>query len=124
MFSDHLRRIDVVSFKTLFGVAAGLVIVCQLIAMMLVVDGQVARANARDALRVSDQRAVVQCMESSLGVARHSCMLQVQALSSPAQKPATGQDPQALASAMPNDNAVRPAAPPFEGFMPASFATR
>ncbi len=118
MFSDHLRKVDALPFKAMLGVAAGLVVVCQLIAMVLVVDGQVAKANARDALRVTDRQAVLQCMESSVGVARHSCMLQVQVLSSPAQKPAL-----ALAGATQHESPVRLTAPPVEGFMPAAFAT-
>ena len=123
MFSDHLRKIDALPLKTLFGIAAGLVIVCQLVAMMLVVDGQVAKAKARDARQASEQMAVLQCMESSSGVARHSCLLQVQALAGSSQ-PDTPLNSQAMASAARNDLPALSGSSPLEGFMPASFATR
>lgn len=124
MFSEHLRKIDEVPYKTLFVVAAGLVMVCQLVAMALVVDGQVARAKVRDAHHAYEQMAVVQCMESSLGVARHSCIQQVTAASSAAQIPGSQQGMQAVASIRDIERAVMPAAPQVQGFMSAAFATR
>ena len=124
MFSDHLRKIDEAPYKTLFGVAAGLVMVCQLVAMALVVDGQVAKAKARDAHHAYEQVAVVQCMESSLGVARHSCIQQVTAASGSTQVHDSQQNAQAVASIRDIERAVMPAAPPVQGFMSAAFATR
>ena len=63
MFSDHLQKIDEVPYKTLLGVAAGLVILCQLIAMVLVVDGQVEKAQVRDLRYASEQMAIARCSE-------------------------------------------------------------
>ena len=128
MFSDHLRKIDEVPHKTLFGVAAGLVILCQLVAMALVVDGQVAKAKARDAHHAHERMAVAQCMESSRGVARHSCIQQVKIVSGTTQdyysQQDSPQDTQAVASALEIERAAMPAAPQVQSFMPASFATR
>jgi len=120
MFSDHLPKIDEVPNKTLFLVAAGLVIVCQLIAMALVVDGQVNMAQVRDALRVSERIAVVRCMESSLGAKRNSCIEQAGAASAAAQQ---AKRTQALADTEESDITALPAGP-VQGFTPASFATR
>ncbi|UUZ67307.1 hypothetical protein LP416_21275 [Polaromonas sp. P2-4] len=124
MFSDHLRKIDEAPHKTLFGVAAGLVILCQLVAMALVVDGQVAKEKARDAHHAHERMAVAQCMESSMGVARHSCIQQVTTVSGTTQVFYSQEDTQAVASALEIERAVMPAAPQVQSFMPASFATR
>ena len=120
MFSDHLPKIDEVPSKTLFLVAAGLVLVCQLIAMALVVDGQVNMAQVRDALRVSERIAVVRCMESSLGAKRNSCMEQAAAASAAAQQ---AKRTHALADTEESDITALPASS-VQVFTPASFATR
>jgi hypothetical protein len=117
MFSDHLPKIDEVPNRTLFMVAAGLVILCQLVAMTLVVDGQVNMAQVRDALRVSERTAINRCMESSLGAARHSCIQQAKA---PAPD---GPSTQALADTEESDITALPANP-AQGLLPASFAAQ
>ncbi len=72
MFSDHLQKIDHASAKTLLLIAGGLVILCQLIAMMLVSQGQVERAQARDANR-ANQRIAAWCVETSRGAELRTC---------------------------------------------------
>ncbi|MGB4117694.1 MAG: hypothetical protein WBK51_14235 [Polaromonas sp.] len=73
MFSDHLRKIDDAPAKTLLLVAAGLVIVCQLVAMVLVADGQVEKAHLREASQASARAATAWCVESSHGAALREC---------------------------------------------------
>lgn len=78
MFSDHVQKISGFPQINLLGVAGGLVIVCQLVAMALVVDGQVQRAGARDLQRVAQQLAFADCIERSTGLTRSGCTQQVQ----------------------------------------------
>ena len=73
MFSDHLRIIDEAPGKTLLFIAAGLVIVCQLVAMVLVSGSQVEKAQLRDASHASAMVARAWCIESSLGAALRDC---------------------------------------------------
>ncbi len=73
MFSDHLQKIDQASGKTLLLVAAGLVIVCQLVAMVLVAQGQVEKAQAREATQASQRIATAWCLETSRGTELRGC---------------------------------------------------
>lgn len=73
MFSDHLQKIDQAPRKTLLLVAAGLVIVCQLVAMALVAGEQVQKAQMRGDSDASRQAAVASCVEVSRGVAVKDC---------------------------------------------------
>ena len=118
MFSDHLPKIDEVPSKMLFLVAAGLVILCQLAAMALVVDGQVNLAQDRDAMRDSERTAINQCMESRLGAARHDCIQQAKAANTSMQD---RQSMQALSDTEESDITALPAKQ-MQGFVPASFA--
>lgn len=79
MFSDSMQQPDEPSYKVWLGLAAGLVIVCQLVAMVLVVDGQVERAQSRSVQSASERSALAQCSQSSLGSERQNCVLQLQA---------------------------------------------
>ncbi len=123
MFTDYLQKIDQLSLKTLFGVAAGLVILCQLVAMALVVDGQVSKAQLRDAQYASERVAFAYCIESSNGVARNNCMRQVQAVTRPSREIDSSQGMQTVASTSGLTNAAIPA-PLSQGLMPASFTAR
>jgi hypothetical protein len=77
MFSDHVQKIERSSGRTLFLIAGALVILCQLVAMGMVADGQVQKAAARDS-RLSSQRvALAECFENTLEAARGSCVRQV-----------------------------------------------
>ena len=128
MFSDHLRKIDEMPYKTMLLVAAGLVILCQLAAMAFVADSQVAKAKLRDEQRQAELTAIAHCMETSAGAARHNCIQQARVVATASTPPATDGAPKAPAfadasasagSAMP----ARPTRPP-QGFMAASFAVR
>ncbi|OGA97560.1 MAG: hypothetical protein A3E79_08455 [Burkholderiales bacterium RIFCSPHIGHO2_12_FULL_61_11] len=119
MFSDHLQKIDKVSSKTLLGVAAGLVIVCQLIAMALVADGQVKNAQWRDA---SERIVMAQCRQSPMGGARQSCIEQARAALSPSREADTRQ----IAKAADSTSDIESTMPSHQvqSFMPASFVMR
>lgn len=73
MFSDHLQKIDHTSGKTLLLIAGGLVIVCQLVAMVLVAQGQVEKAHAREASQASQRKATAWCVETSRGTELRGC---------------------------------------------------
>ena len=73
MFSNHLRKVDHKSGKTLLLIAGGLLIVCQLVAMVLVTQGQVEKAQVREASQASERTAIAWCVETSRGVEIRSC---------------------------------------------------
>lgn len=75
MISDHFQKVDVISNRTLFLLAGGLVIVCQLVAMALVSDGQVKKAQLRNLGVASQQAAFAQCLEASVGNGGPRCSL-------------------------------------------------
>lgn len=77
MFSDHLQKIDKLPYKALLIIAAGLVFLCQLVAMVLVVDGQVEKAQIRDAHYSSAQMVIADCSENYSGPARSRCIEQM-----------------------------------------------
>ncbi|MBK5204808.1 MAG: hypothetical protein JJD98_05170 [Polaromonas sp.] len=119
MFSDHLQKIDKVSSKTLLGVAGGLVILCQLIAMALVVDGQVKNAQLRGA---SERIAMAQCRQSNMGGAWQSCIQQARAALNPSQEADTRQIAKAVASVSDIESAMP--THQVQSFLPASFVMR
>jgi hypothetical protein len=73
MFSDNLSIIDEAPTKTLLMIAAGLVLVCQLVAMVMVADGQVEKAQLREARQATARAATAWCIESSRGAALRDC---------------------------------------------------
>ena len=73
MFSDHLNIIDKTPNKKLFLVAAGLVLVCQLVAMALVAGGQVEKAQLRQASQASFQTAMASCVANNRGMDLKDC---------------------------------------------------
>ena len=73
MFSDHLRKIDEAPAKTLLLIAAGLVIVCQLVALVLATSGQVDKAQFREASHASARAATAWCVQSNRGAALRDC---------------------------------------------------
>lgn len=76
MSFESLKKIDDKPYKSMLGVAAVLVILCQLVAMGLVVSGQVKRAEARDSAHQSRRIAVAECNEASAVATRQSCIQQ------------------------------------------------
>ncbi len=77
MFSDHLQKLDRISGRSLFLMAGGLVIACQLVAMVMVADEQVRKAELRDSQLSSQRAAIARCFEGNTRAERQSCMLQV-----------------------------------------------
>ena len=73
MFSDHLQKIDHASGKTMLLIAGGLVIVCQLVALVLVSQGQVEKAQARENSQASQRTATAWCFETSHGAELRGC---------------------------------------------------
>lgn len=123
MFSDHLKKIDHMPYKTMLGMAACLVILCQLVAMVLVVDGQVRKAEARDSSRGSQRLAIDRCNEASSAATRQSCIQQTMAASSPPHDSETATQVQALANSAPLDSGGTSTGK-VQVFLPASFTIR
>jgi hypothetical protein len=136
MFSDHLKKFDEIRYRTLLWVAAGLVLLCQLVAVAFVADEQVTKARIREFQRHTEMLAIAQCIENSAGAARQSCIQQARIMASSSVPPAIGSAPKALADAssepggMMASNGTSAAAgsvlptQPVQGFMAASFAIR
>ena len=65
MGAERLKKLDELPGGTLFGIAAALVFMCQLVAMVLVVEGQVQRAHTRQAAqRVQGAAAVPAALQA------------------------------------------------------------
>ena len=79
MFSDHMRKVDNTSGRTLLLVAAILVIVCQLVAMVMVAGGQVKKAELRESNLSFQRFAVARCFEVNTRFDRSSCLQQADA---------------------------------------------
>lgn len=129
MFSDHLKKFDEIPYKTLLWVAAGLVFVCQLVAVGFVADEQVAKAKIRDYQRQTEMLAIAQCIENEAGAARHNCIQQARVAASSSLPPAAGNAPKVqVAGASGEESSVMASSklpvPPPQGFMPTSFAIR
>jgi hypothetical protein len=129
MFSDHLRKIDEAPHKTLLLVAAGLVMVCQLVAMALVAGEQVQKAQMRGDSQASRQVAMATCIETSRGVAVKGCFqlgsYDLESQQGTSHTKGSGQS--SMASVAPElDTIATPAtsAGALSGFMSASFAVR
>jgi hypothetical protein len=133
MFSDHLKKIDEMPYKTLLWVAAGLVFVCQLVAVGFVADAQVTKAKIRDYQRQAEMQAIAQCMDNAAGPARQSCIQQARVVAGTSLPPAEGsasRDSRGESSGVMASNAgsatvssMMPTQPP-QGLMNASFAIR
>ena len=73
MFSDHLPKIESSIPKILMLAAAGLAIAGQLAALVMLADGQVEKAQLRDASQGSARAATASCVESNRGAALNDC---------------------------------------------------
>ena len=73
MFSDHLPKIDQTAARNLMVIAGALVMVCQVVAMVMVADGQVKKAEARESQMQSQRLVVAQCLETVRGAALSGC---------------------------------------------------
>jgi hypothetical protein len=123
MFSDHLRKIKEIPYKTLLGVAGGFLILCQLVALAMVADEQVKKAQVREAQRTSERIAAAHCMESTMGAARHSCLQQAKAANLPSELVDPRQSGQAVASNFDVESSAL-AAHRMQDFRPAMFTPR
>ena len=123
MFSDHLRKINAIPRRTLLGVAGGFLILCQLVALAMVADEQVKKAQARETQRTSERIATAHCMESSMGAARHSCLQQAKVASLPAAVTDPRQGGEAVASNFSLESSAL-ATHQRQDFRPATFTPR
>ena len=123
MFSDHLRKIKEIPHNTLLGMAAGFVILCQLVALAMVADEQVKKAQVRETQRISERIATAHCMESSMGAARHSCLQQAKTANLPSEVADPRQNSQAVASNFDGGSGAL-AAHQMQDFRPAMFTPR
>ena len=73
MFSDHLPKIGIIRTKPLVLIGAGVVIVAQLVALVLLADGQVEKAQLRQASQASARAAAALCAHSARGAALNDC---------------------------------------------------
>ena len=120
MFSDQLQKIDKMPYKTLLVVAGGLVFLCQLVAMVLVVDSQVEKAQIRDAHYSSAQMVIADCSENYSGPARSRCIEQMR---SELASNSAG-DGEADARGVTQAQRPAPVASRLKGIIQAAFATR
>lgn len=125
MFSDHLRKFDEMPYRTLLWVAAGLVILCQLVVVGFVADAQVTKAKVRDYQRNTEMLGIAQCVEETrAGAARHACIQQARIVASSSLAPPAGSatQPQLAHASGETGNALP--TQPAQGFMGASLAVR
>lgn len=121
MFSDHLKKFDELPSRALFGVLAGLVFIGLLAALVLVVDGQVEKAQSREAQAKSAQMAMTDCSENYSGAARSHCIEQVNAAPYSTFAPEPGLKAVTEVAAQ---NDARASASQVQGFMPTRFSNR
>ena len=74
MFSDHLQKLTRFPRLGLMVLAAGLVVVCQLLAMLMVGDNPLQNTSVRDLQQV----ALADCVRHSTWATRHGCIGQSQ----------------------------------------------
>jgi hypothetical protein len=139
MFSYLLRKFDEISCRTLLWAAAGLVLLCQLMAVAFVADEQVAKARIRDYQKKIEMLAIAQCIEETrAGAARNNCIQQARVIALSSLPPADDSAPKApvLAGRPGEANNVMASsgagatvgsmlpAPPAQGFTASPFAVR
>ncbi len=73
MFSEQLKPVDKMSANKLLLLAAGLVLVCLLVAVALVAGGQVQKAELRQLSQASFQSALASCLQSRQGSELGDC---------------------------------------------------
>jgi hypothetical protein len=127
MLSEYLRKFHQIPRRALLWTAAGLVLLCQLVAVALVADAQVAKARIRDYQRGIEMQAIAQCIESRAGTARHRCIQQAHVLASNSFPP-DGSAPSEANPMMAKNGAGAAAGgmpmQPAQGSMAGSFAVR
>lgn len=132
MLSEDTRKNRGIPGKYWFFVVAAIVIICQLIALMLLADSQVAKARVRDELLSAQRLAIAQCIETNIGTKRHNCIREVSVASAsvPAQQRQSGKGTQLVkVSGTVTASAIEvgtPAAPVIQagGVLPAVLSVR
>jgi hypothetical protein len=126
MLSEYLQKIREVQRRALLWAAAGLALICQLVAVAFVAGEQVAKARIRDYQRSIEMQAVAQCIETRAGTARHRCIQQARVLASQSFPPVDA--PGGASSVMARNGAGAAAGgmpvQPAQEFMAGSFAVR
>lgn len=123
MFSEQLKKMDEMPYKAMWGVAACLLILCQLLAMVLVVEGQVRKAEARDSSLDSRRVTIARCNEAASAAARQSCIQETMAAFSPPREAEAANQVQGLANPVSFEHGER-AAGKSQVLMPASYTIR
>lgn len=136
MLSEHLRKFHQIPHAALLWAAAGLALLCQLVAVAFVADEQVDKARVRDYQRTVEMQAIAQCIETLVGAARHSCIQQARAVASHSFQPAGSAPKPEMPAGAPGEaspvmarNGAGAAASgmpmrPAPGLMAGSFAVR
>lgn len=130
MFSERVKKVDTMPSRVLFGVAAGLVFLCQLAALALVANGQVEKAHIRDAYYSSAQMEMADCSKTYSGPARSQCIEQINADINPYSTYTRPPDAQAHSSVIQRaDQDAGGSAMPsvtraVQGFIATAFASR
>ena len=124
MFSDHMPKIGMpkighLSPRAWFTIAAGLVFLGQLFAMAMVADGQVKKAELREAQSGSLRVAMARCAETNSPASRTNCV-RLNEAAQPSRIGENGDAMQASAGASAMENPA-PGASQFGSFMPAAF---
>ncbi len=127
MLSEYLRKFRQIPRTALLWAAAGLALLCQLVAVAFVADEQVAKARIRDYQRSIEMQAIAQCIETRAGTARHRCIQQARVLASHSFPPDGGAPGEASPMMAKNGTGAAASAMPMQpaqGFMAGSFAVR
>lgn len=76
MISGHFQKVHLINSRNLLLLAGMLLIIGQLVAVAMVADGQVKKAQGRNSDVASQKLVVAQCLESSVGSNRQACSRQ------------------------------------------------
>lgn len=74
------KKIDFLANRSLLLIAAGLVMICQLVALALVAEGQVHSAGKRESMIALQRLSVAECMERSMEPGRSACVQQARGI--------------------------------------------
>ena len=128
MFSERVKKVDTMPSKVLFGVAAGLVFLCQLAALALVANGQVEKAHVRDADYSYAQTEMADCSKTYSGPKRNQCIERINATINPYSTYTSSFEAQAHSSVIhmadQGASAIPSATRAVQGFISTAFASR
>lgn len=79
MFSNHLPKISRTPSQYIFSGVGLLLVIGLLMGIATVASGQVKKAELRESMLASQRTAVMQCLETQLGAALNSCIVQANA---------------------------------------------